>query len=161
MSLGHDGDQVRRPGQGQGRRKAGDGGDDLPLQPEGLQGFVDRSPVEATPRDEDMLAGRETGRRDLASAQGVAFAHGADEAVAETMRAVETMGRLAAAAADIQHVVAVITAIARQTNLLALNATIEAARAGEAGAGFGRVAIRAASGISQPNASHNSTAAGQ
>jgi hypothetical protein len=64
----------------------------------------------------------------------------ADEAVAETMRAVETMGRLAAAAADIQHVVAVITAIARQTNLLALNATIEAARAGEAGAGFAVVA---------------------
>lgn len=53
-----------------------------------------------------------------------------------TKTASETINTLGSKSAEIQNIVAAITAIADQTNLLALNAAIEAAWAGEHGHGF-------------------------
>jgi len=64
----------------------------------------------------------------------------ANNAVAESQRASESINGLADSAQKIGDVVDLIQNIASQTNLLALNATIEAARAGEAGKGFAVVA---------------------
>jgi methyl-accepting chemotaxis protein len=47
---------------------------------------------------------------------------------------------LQSAAQNVEHVLGIITSVAKQTHLLALNATIEAARAGEHGRGFAVVA---------------------
>src|SRR5581483_10290610 len=52
-------------------------------QPERLQRFIDRPPVEPPPRDADVLAGRVTGGGDLAPAQRVPLSHDADETVLE------------------------------------------------------------------------------
>ena len=66
-----------------------------PFQPERLQGFIDRSLVEAPPRDADVPAGRIAGGRDLALAQRVPRSHDADEAVPEQgLRAHLRTGRL-------------------------------------------------------------------
>ena len=64
----------------------------------------------------------------------------AEEAVCALDQAMARAQQLTTSSAQIQEIVAVITAIAEQTKLLALNATIEAARAGEAGKGFAVVA---------------------
>jgi len=69
--------------------------------------------------------------------EAAGMAGGAVRALDEAMARAE---QLTTSSAQIQEIVAVITAIAEQTNLLALNATIEAARAGEAGKGFAVVA---------------------
>jgi len=61
-------------------------------------------------------------------------------AVDEIEDAAKTVSDLSEAAARIDSIAEIISAIAAQTNLLALNATIEAARAGEAGRGFAVVA---------------------
>ncbi len=85
VSFGNAGDQVRGPGKSQRGRKAADDRDDLPLQSESLQGFIniDRSPVEAPPRDENVFAGRIAGGRDFALAQRVPHSHDANETVPE------------------------------------------------------------------------------
>jgi len=64
----------------------------------------------------------------------------ADAAQRRAQVTTETVAALNHAAAKIDQVVQLISAVAAQTNLLALNATIEAARAGEAGRGFAVVA---------------------
>ncbi len=61
-------------------------------------------------------------------------------AVEQSRRTNDIVAGLTAAADRIGEVVSLINSIAGQTNLLALNATIEAARAGEAGRGFAVVA---------------------
>ena len=61
VSFGNTGDQVGGPSQSQRGRKAIDDRDDLPFQPERLQGFIDRSLVEIPPRDADVPACRITG----------------------------------------------------------------------------------------------------
>jgi methyl-accepting chemotaxis protein len=64
----------------------------------------------------------------------------AQDAVAESGRALGTVEALRTASDDIRQAVGLISQVAAQTRLLALNATIEAARAGEAGRGFSVVA---------------------
>ena len=64
----------------------------------------------------------------------------ADAGSAVMDRAIEAMGGIEGAAAEVRAVTTMIEDIAFQTNLLALNAGVEAARAGEAGRGFAVVA---------------------
>ena len=72
VAFGNTGNQVGGPGQGQGAGKAADDNGDLPLQPEGHHGLVDRPLVEAAPRHADVLARRIAGKGDLALAERVA-----------------------------------------------------------------------------------------
>ncbi|WP_395459221.1 methyl-accepting chemotaxis protein [Azospirillum melinis] len=77
--------------------------------------------------------------REIAAQIGTATTMTGD-AVGASVRAEETIQRLADAVTRIGEVTDLINDVAGQTNLLALNATIEAARAGEAGKGFAVVA---------------------
>ncbi|MBK1839854.1 HAMP domain-containing protein [Azospirillum sp. YIM B02556] len=77
--------------------------------------------------------------REIAAQIGTATMMTGD-AVGASVRAEETIRRLADAVTRIGEVTNLINDVAGQTNLLALNATIEAARAGEAGKGFAVVA---------------------
>ena len=79
LSFGNTGDQVGGSRQSQCGRKATDDGDDLALQPERLQGFINRTPVEPPPRDTDVPAPRIAGGSDLAAAQRVPRTHDANE----------------------------------------------------------------------------------
>jgi methyl-accepting chemotaxis protein len=63
-----------------------------------------------------------------------------NSAMSTANQAVEAIGHLGTAIADISTIAGLIQAVADQTNLLALNATIEAARAGDIGKGFAVVA---------------------
>src|SRR4051812_43606407 len=83
VSFGNTGDQVGGPSESQRGRKSTDGRNDLPFQPERLQGFINRSLVEIPPRDTDVPAGRITGGRDLALAQRVPQSHNANETISE------------------------------------------------------------------------------
>ena len=62
VSFGNTGDQVGAPSERQRGRKATDDRDDLPFQPERLQGFINRSLVETPPRDEDVSARSHNGK---------------------------------------------------------------------------------------------------
>jgi hypothetical protein len=53
VPLGNAGDQIRVPSQSQRGRITADDHGDLPFQPERLHGFVDRSLVAVSSRDED------------------------------------------------------------------------------------------------------------
>ncbi|WP_022686664.1 globin-coupled sensor protein [Sphingomonas phyllosphaerae] len=64
----------------------------------------------------------------------------AEESGQIVRRAVDAMGGIERASAEISEIITVIDGISFQTNLLALNAGVEAARAGEAGRGFAVVA---------------------
>lgn len=66
--------------------------------------------------------------------------HEAQQSSVVVSRAIEAMGGIERASAEIGEIISVIDGIAFQTNLLALNAGVEAARAGEAGKGFAVVA---------------------
>lgn len=83
MAFGNGSDQVGGACQSQRRREPSDDGGDLPRQPRSLQGFVDWSPVEPSPRDEDMPASGIAGRSDVPLAERMTSPHHADEAVAE------------------------------------------------------------------------------
>jgi len=81
MSFGDGGDQVRGPRQSQRVQKTANDRDDLPFQPQGLQGFINRSLIEAPSRDQDVPAARITGGSDLAAAQRMPPSHRANETV--------------------------------------------------------------------------------
>ncbi len=83
VPFGDTGDEVRAPGERYRRRKAVDYGDDLALQAERMQGFIDCPPVEALPRHVDMPAHRVSCRRDLALRKGMSHAHDTHIAIAK------------------------------------------------------------------------------
>src|SRR3546814_17537029 len=83
MPFGNAGDQIGGPSQRQRGRKAADDRDDLPFQPERLQGFVDRSRVEALPRDEAVPPRRITGGRAVTLVQPVPPSNDATEALSQ------------------------------------------------------------------------------
>ena len=56
MPFGNNGDQVGGPSESQRGRKAPDDRGDYPIQPECLQGFINRSAIETLPRDVDVPA---------------------------------------------------------------------------------------------------------
>jgi hypothetical protein len=83
MAFGNARDEIGGPGQGQGGREAADDGRDLPFQPNRFEGLIDRSAAGTRRRDEDVPTGGISGGCDPASAERVADAHDADEAVPE------------------------------------------------------------------------------
>jgi len=95
----------------------------------------------AAAMDEITGAVRETavgaGRANSAVSEARAEAEQSGDVV---RRAVDSMGGIERASAEISEIISVIDGIAFQTNLLALNAGVEAARAGDAGKGFAVVA---------------------
>jgi len=68
VSFGNSGDHLRGPGQTQRGCKAANDDNDFPLKPQGLQGFIDRTLVEALPRDADVPPGCKPGGRNPAFA---------------------------------------------------------------------------------------------
>ena len=104
-------------------------------------------------RVSDMVTNQQQASQEIALAvnDSTANLHSLNQLTQSTSHQLEHMVRLAQEAdvvmnnlettsAQIQGVLAVISAIAESTNLLALNAAIEAARAGDAGRGFAVVA---------------------
>ena len=83
VPLRNAGDQVGGPGKCQRGRKAIDNRDDLPLQTEQLQGFINRSLLDTATRDADMAASSVGGGSDLTSAERMSLAHHTNETVPE------------------------------------------------------------------------------
>ena len=83
VPFGNAGDQVAGAGQGQRGGKAADGRNDLPLQAERIQGFINGPLFLPPPGHQDMPAARIARGCDLALAQRMALAHDADETVSE------------------------------------------------------------------------------
>ena len=96
VPLGDRGDEIGRAGQRERRGEAADRRRDLAREAERAQRLVDRSPVRAPPRDEDVPGGRVADGRDPAARERVPLAHDADEPVAKERLHVQLgTGRLA------------------------------------------------------------------
>lgn len=83
MPLGNACNQIGAPRQGNGRRKAPDDCDDLPIEPERLQSRIDRALLLNLARDADVLAIRISRPGDFDPAKRMPEAHDPDDPVGE------------------------------------------------------------------------------